>query len=136
MPECPGIKELGELLAEIDAQVREAGVKAHARVLKEVARIEGVKLGDVAIPPEALAPRDLFEASRIGLEFEVALRDGSASLSKKCIGQKAKVTMEWKTVPAPEATSLLRVHAEAEVDSRVRTIEWSSMTPAKEETDG
>ena len=112
-------KQLGDLLAEIDAQVREAAVHAHDAVLKKIAKTEPLTLGEIEIPREALLPRDVLELDKAALEFDLYMRDNGVSLSRgfrlSCGGTKATVKMEWKSVPAPEVTSLVRTKCETKI---------------------
>ena len=134
-----GISELGKLVAAIDSQIRLATIKAHADAIKAIAELQDVSFGDFTIPARALAPRELFEASSIALEFTLRLRDDSASLSTGKVRRgNAKLSIQWKATPAPEAAALVRVKAEATVDQRLRTVKWTELTPATpvEEDDG
>ena len=113
---------LSALLEAIDRSVRSAGVRAHEHVITEIARVEGKKIGDVEIPADALIPRDILEAKRTAMEFEVLLTKDGVAFSKglmKC-GSTIKVSMEWEAVPAPEATSLVRTKAEAVLASDIK----------------
>ena len=62
------IPALGKVLTAFDAQVRQASVKAHMAVVKEMCRIEGHKFGDYEIPADALLPRELPHPRKIALE--------------------------------------------------------------------
>lgn len=123
-------KALGDLLAAFDSEVRRAAITAHADAVKQAVATPGVTLGEMKIPGQSLMPRELLEARRCSIEFDVTLRDNGVSLSKRhrlgCGGSRARVRMEWEASGAPEATALVRTRAEAKVDKQP----WTSLDPA------
>ena len=122
-------KELGDLLAEIDSQVRESAVRAHSAVLKAIAEVEGITIDDIEIPRKSLLPREILETCAVSMEFSLYMRDNGVSLSRgyrlSCGGTQVKVKMKWKAVPAPEATALVRTKCET-------TVGETPLTQAKE----
>ena len=113
-------EELGKLLEEIDKQVRISAIKAHEEAVKCCAKIESLTIGDFEIPAKALIPRDLLAPKRMAMEFSVYATDKGVSLTKGLCrtGTKVDVAIEWEAKEAPEATSLVRTHAEATVADR------------------
>ena len=135
-----GLKELGDIIAEIDSQIRQAGIRAHTAVLREVAGLDGMQIGGIRIPRQALIPRDLFETKRVAMEFDVLLQEKGASLESRrrtCrAGTVARLSMEWESVPAPEATALIRTRAELKLDHDLKSIPWSELDPTEPTKEG
>ena len=115
---------LEALLESIDSQVRVAAVRAHTAVLMELAKTKAAKIVDVEIPANALIPDKLMREERIGMKFDVWLRDNGVSLTRGFLfgssGTKATIEMEWVAAPAPEATSLVRTKAESKLAEAIK----------------
>ena len=105
---------LGRVVEELDAQIRIAGVRAHSRVIEEIAKVKDAKIGEFDVPRESLLPRDVLTSERITMEVTVFLRSNGVSFGKGIIGggSPAKIAIEWAAKPAPESTALVRTKAE------------------------
>lgn len=131
---------LGSLVANIDGQIRRAGIKAHAAALVEAAKTGPLTVGGVEIDGSALVPRDLLEARRLSLDLNIVVSDDRVSLRKPgiCGGNVGTLKIEWEAVAAPEATALVRTKAELTLDGKLDTVPMRDIEPATpvEDTNG
>lgn len=125
--------DLGDLISAIDSEMRAASVRAHNRTVQLLSQMEAAQIGGVEVHPASLIPREVLGSRRVALEFELTMRDNGVSLSRAHrfgVGSGARVKMEWEADEAPEATALVRTSAEADLNKRLKAVDWTPLQPA------
>ena len=127
-------EDLGNLLTAIDSQFRESAVRAHMDVVQMITNLDPAQIDQIGLNPASLIPREVMGPKRIKFDFELTLRNNGVSLSrayKLGCGVKGKVSYEWGAEAAPEATALIRTSAEADLNKRLKVVEWTEIKPSK-----